>query len=670
MGMDPTGHDSTTSPRENLRDMLALPAAEVSAGGIDVYRDRTHGTHAHLNGLLIAKEVRRVRDLLEAHYIFGQGQSDPVSAVTASLNPIAPESVLRMEHSAIEAAIRERVPSASGVARIFERIHFDAPFARQVLYGILSGNRLGTKDSDALYEHIQELSALAAKYETFATRRDLFVAPGMPHTRDEEFSQLRAQHRRLFIQIATLFESSNWYSPSQFSSRTASKGIHQPASQFGSDYGRTYPELLRILEARFGDEAKLPKEGAALYLTGSGLQALNTSLGVVEAIARDGKPRPVLAPPGVYWESDQRAQNLSMHKWVSEVRTDAVLSASDLATQILTHKPRLIMTAPFGNSPEMPTVDIAELLAIVSSPEFIRSWQGHAPSEFAGELIILVDNTVLSNSATWKGFDFSRLPQWCVVGSIESLIKLGQDGFDYAPSGSVTWYAKPSVVEWLGNETAIARARGGYTPPPQTLFKLMLTPSAEYLEFRANQHRVNSRILAQSLEDLGTLPWPKDNQVPGIALSVTIPGAGIASSHSIQKQLDDRDAPIFYLSVEKNSITEWQRHLSDVHGLECDETTVQQRILRLLVSSVLDEARASGVNINEGTSFGFDETRISLISRTAVRIAPGIEHVEKLGLLRDIFLTAAALLPERVKNSDLFEEMKQQNMPFPDKVQF
>jgi hypothetical protein len=85
----------------------------------------------------------------------------------------------------------------------------------------------------------------------------------------------------------------------------------------------------------------------------------------------------------------------------------------------------------------------------------------------------------------------------------------------------------------------------------------------------------------------------------------------------------------------------------------------------LYIDSLLDEARASGVSINEGTSFGFDVTRISPISGDAIRVAPGIEHIEQLELLKNTFVTAAALLPFRVANSGIFQQQKEQLMNSP-----
>jgi hypothetical protein len=73
----------------------------------------------------------------------------------------------------------------------------------------------------------------------------------------------------------------------------------------------------------------------------------------------------------------------------------------------------------------------------------------------------------------------------------------------------------------------------------------------------------------------------------------------------------------------------------------------------------------SGVSINEGTSFGFDVTRISPFSSSAIRVAPGIEHMEALIKMKNTFVTAAALLPLRVRNSEMFQRQKEANMRNP-----
>ncbi len=568
-----------------------------------------------------------------------------------------------MDHAKVVETFKEIVPRLEATAEIFRRIETDAPFARQVLCGALSTNQLSEQDGNRLFDYLGELSTLAGKYKQFALGRDLFAASGLPHTRDMDFACLRQEHRRLFVEISGLLESNNWFSPSQFSSWTASKGVHQSTDRNGNDYGRSYPELLRVIEGRFAEEMKLSRQISSVFLTGGGLQALNTALGVIAVLAKDRAPRPVVAPAGVYWESDERLRDLSSQKWVSEVISDPVSSARELADKILATKSRLVMTAPFGNSPDMATVNIGELLTMVSSNDFMSKWQGATAADFPGELIILVDNTVLSNAARWKSFNFQRLPQWCAVGSVESLIKQGQDGFDYAPSGSLTWYSRPNVIEWFNVETPVVRMRGGYTPPPNTLLRLMLTPSADYLEYRACQHRFNTRVLSSALSELG-LCAPEGTETPGIQFEVVTPG-GRAGNRAIREPFDDRDSPIFYLKLSERCVEQWIEHLSASHGQEYDNDTVQRRILSLYIDSLLDSARISGISLNEGTSFGFDVTRISLVSASAIRVAPGIEQIDQLGLLKNTFVTVAALLPFRVANSDLFQRHKEQVMRSP-----
>ena len=651
-------------PSTTFRERLALPSSDQDDSSSS-WPDTISGLHAHHYGLVVAQEVYRVRDLLAAHYIFGRSSRELISEQADAATCARPttEEIFAMDHAKVVETFKAIVPRLEGTTDIFRRIETDAPFARQVLCGALSTNQLSEQDGNRLFDYLGELSTLAAKYRHFALGRDLFAVSGLPLTRDTEFARLRKEHRRLFVEISGFLESNNWFSPSQFSSWTASKGVHQSTDRNGNDYGRSYPELLRVIEGRFAEEMRLSREISSVFLTGGGLQALNTALGVIAVLAKDSAPRPVVAPAGVYWESDERLRNLSSQKWVSEVISEPVGSARDLADKILATKSRLVMTAPFGNSPDMATVNIGELLTIVSSHEFMSKWQGATAADFPGELIILVDNTVLSNAAQWKSFNFQRLPQWCAVGSVESLIKQGQDGFDYAPSGSLTWYSRPNVIEWFNVETPVVRARGGYTPPPNTLLRLMLTPSADYLEYRGCQHRFNTRVLSSALSELG-LSSPERTETPGIQFEVVTPGGG-AGTRAILAPFDDRDSPIFYLKLSERSVEQWRECLSASHGQELDNGTVRRRILSLYIDSLLDEARASGVSINEGTSFGFDVTRISPISGDAIRVAPGIEHIEQLELLKNTFVTAAALLPFRVANSGIFQQQKEQLMNSP-----
>lgn len=653
--------DSTQSP---LRDQLAFPASAQEPSS-DTGLDTSSGLHAHHYGVAIAQEVLRVRDLLAAHFIFGRSRSDATSdkiRETFGARPTTSE-IFAMEHQRVVEIFKMVIPPIEGSVGIMRRIETDAPFARQVLCGALSTNQLSEQDGDRLFDYIAALSTLAAKYKQFAFERELFTLPGLPHARDVEFARLRQEHRGLFIEISALLEANNWYSPTYFSSWTASKGVHQTTDRNGNDYGRIYPELLRVIEGRFTDEMQLPRKISSVFLTGGGLQALNTALGVVAALAKNSPPRPVLAPAGVYWESDERLRDLSSQKWVSEVISEPVGSAQELADKILATKSRLVMTAPFGNSPDMATVNIGELLSTIASDDFVKKWQGITQSEFPGELVILIDNTVLSSFAQWKSFDFNRLPRWCAVGSVESLIKQGQDGFDYAPSGSLTWYSRADVIEWFNVETPIVRARGGYTPPPNTLLRLMLTPSAEYLSYRAYQHRFNTRVLSSALVGVG-LSAPEGSDTPAVQFEVVIPG-GNPTSRALLAPFDDRDSPIFYLKLSDQCVEKWGEYLTALHAKEFDKEAVTRVILRLYIDSLLDEAHVSGVSINEGTSFGFDVTRISPFSSSAIRVAPGIEHMEALIKMKNTFVTAAALLPLRVRNSEIFQRQKEANMRNP-----
>jgi len=647
------------------RQLLSSPTREQSSGQAEVYPDRSSGAHAHIQGVLIANEVLRVKDLLEAHFIFGRAgqKSESMASTGVDSDTPSPADVLVMEHRDVVRTLCDLVPSFERGSTVFGRIETDPPFARQVLCGVVSSNHLSGRDQDRLHDYIEQLASLAARYKTFATKQDLFVMSGAEHKRDDDFRKLRGEHRRLFIEIAAFFEAGNWFSPSQFSSLLPCKGPHQPTLRFGSDYGRSYPELLRVLERRFSEERGLPRGRSSLSLTGSGLQALNTALGVVERIAADHPPRPVVAQSGIYWECDERVRGLISSKWVSEVDSQPTRSARQLVGRILEKKPRLVVAAPVGNSPDMPVIDVPELLSTLSSVEFALAWQGLSGGH-PGELIVLLDNTVLSGAARWTNFDFSRLPQWCVIGSIESMIKLRQDGFDSAPSGSLTWYGKETVVEWLNSETSSVRARAGFTPPPSTLFKLMIAPTHEYSVFRTEQHLLNSRILVEGLRDVSGGGERSPEALPPISLELVTPREEQDSRPVSGCHFDDRDSPIFFIKVSDSSLEAWRGHFAQRGGEVIEATDIGEKILSLFLSSVLDEARVSGVNIHEGTSCGFDETRISLIG-TAIRVAPGIEHIEKALVLKNLFQTSAALLRQRLLNADLFRSEKETTMRFP-----
>jgi hypothetical protein len=644
------------------RNQASLPTPGHSLDQAEVYPDRSSGVHAHIQGFLIANEVLRVKDFLSAHFIFGRAgqKSESVASTGVETYTPSPTDVLVMEHRDVVRTLYDLVPQIERVSTVFRRIKTDPPFARQILCGVVSTNHLSGHEQDRLHDFIDRLSSLAIRYQAFAPNHDLFGMSGAEHKRDEDFRKLRKEHRRLFIEIAAFFEAGNWFSPSQFSSLEPCKGAHQPAVRFGSDYGRSYPELLRILESRFSEERNLPRGRSSLSLTGSGLQALNTALGVVERIATDQPPRPVVAQSGIYWECDERVRGLISSKWVSEVDSEPTGSAQQLVNRILDKKPRLVVAAPVGNSPDMPVIDVPELLSTLSSEEFAHRWEQLYP----GELVVLLDNTVLSGAARWTNFDFSRLPKWCFVGSIESMIKLRQDGFDSAPSGSLTWYGNERVVEWLKNETASVRARAGFTPPPSTLFKLMLAPTHEYTVFRTEQHLLNSRILAAVLERVIGGGNCSPEGLPPIYLELVTPRKGRDSRPVSSCHFDDRDSPIFFIKVSDSCLEGWRQYFAQMSEEVIEPADIQEKILSLFISSVLDEARASGYNIHEGTSFGFDETRISRIE-SAIRVAPGIEHIAKVLGLKNLFQTSVALLGHRLQNTDLFNSKKERTMRFP-----
>lgn len=228
------------------------------------------------------------------------------------------------------------------------------------------------------------------------------------------------------------------------------------------------------------------------------------------------------------------------------------------------------------------------------------------------DVTVVVDTTCLSASCR----PFRLLPPGarCRLLVFESLTKYAQFGLDRTAAGLILAApedadALDDLREHLGTNVADVAAC------------MLPGPNRARLLRRLHRMERNARVIARHLGDVvGSRRGP--------VTGVVYPGLADHPSHRATLGVPFAGA-LLHLSFDDAADAD------EVHGAAVD--------------AMLDEARAAGVPLNAGASFGFDVTRVYRTaagsgSAAFVRIAPGIEDAAAAGALARAVARACARL--------------------------
>lgn len=332
----------------------------------------------------------------------------------------------------------------------------------------------------------------------------------------------------------------------------------------------------------------------------SGMAAFAT---IVASVAAEKKfDGPVLVGQSSYFENRGVLNDAFRDRvvLVDEHDTEGILE------QVRTLKPGAIFLDTLCNDPSMAMPDIATLV-----PALARGVER--------ETCLVLDNTGLA--AACQPLALMPLLSKLRLVVFESLNKFHQYGFDRV-TGGMMWTVSGGHVRLFGR-----RMHWGTNLPDASALSLP-TPDRGLLLRRLARHGRNALTVAQAL----------DEHVRGLSRSplshVVYPGLPSHPSHAWTK--DRPFAGAFLLLAFKP---------------EHERASLSQSLLAL----VIDEARKAGADVNAGSSFGLDTTRVYVtavhardLARPFFRISLGTENAAEVATLVGVFTRAIDRLSSRL----------------------
>jgi len=322
--------------------------------------------------------------------------------------------------------------------------------------------------------------------------------------------------------------------------------------------------------------------------------------------------------------------------------------------------PDAVFVAPMTNMFGMKVAEIGRLLEALCDPQLTAARSGQAlppPDGCVRALYVVIDNTTLGRLARWQDFNFARLPDFVKILSFESLVKHGQDGQDLAPAGLVV-----AIGKGLGCVLRSVREQVGSMPAEISVRRLEHTPDSEMLDRRMRRHSRNTSLLCRNLQDVC--------RKSSFFREVNHPFLENHPQHRVARR-ELRDAGAIF-TVRFN--LDFMRCYTEHPASEAEGRTVQAAAKRdyqdfaLLIAKaylklVVELARRSDLELNAGSSFGFNSTRIVIYTRQLppgeeadphyqrepyLRVAPGIENVKDMKILLAVLKRASEIFMEAV----------------------
>jgi cystathionine beta-lyase/cystathionine gamma-synthase len=413
---------------------------------------------------------------------------------------------------------------------------------------------------------------------------------------DDSLDKLVAEKKRIADIVrslqgvtGSLLAATDWQAPSF---------VHAECSQAGTQTGRitgtvndykrdhhadatNYERCWR--QAYIDAPLRFPPQ---VYVTASGMAAFST---VLTTLATEGKINgPILAGQACYFENKLLLEKFfpGLVHYVDEMNTDSVLAA------IAELQPAAIFFDTLGNTEDVAAPDMERLV-----PKMIEA---------------VTRPTILVLDATGTATSYQPLRNWprgpCKLNLvvIESLLKYHQFGFDRVSAG-IMWRTGLTPLGLFGNRMHLG------TGLVDASVLALPQPNRKLFDKRLRRMSRNANLVARALEE-----HAKTTKMTALA-GVAYPGL---PSHPAYEWMSKRNFQGSFLVFKLKP--------------QYCFTAYYKTFLKLAV----DEARKAGVDLNGGSSFGFDTTRVYLTALYAakhatpfIRVSVGTEtlvEVERL----------------------------------------
>ncbi|MCX0246600.1 pyridoxal-phosphate dependent enzyme [Streptomyces drozdowiczii] len=362
---------------------------------------------------------------------------------------------------------------------------------------------------------------------------------------------------RLLLRVReTLTNGLEWASPAYDQSRRVNFYDTSAQAAGGVNYARYGTNDLRTLELGLTDMLGLAHNGTELLATSSGMAAYQ----VIESLLLRHAVEPgdtIGYAPYIYFEAAEQLEGLRFLNHVRAERYDADL----LVDMVEKHDAKVLFADPVNNVAGLPVVDLRRLAELTERRE---GWS---------DRWLVIDGTMVSGAL--NVFDLFNQPGHPQILYYESASKYAQFGLDLQMAGVCV------VPSHLAAAARTIRRNTGTILYPDALARFPRADRGAYLN-RMVQMSANARVIADVLR-----------ADPRIA------------EHILVGWVDDwRDR-------------DWA-HGGAVLTVEFRRAGLNNRDgLEAVIERMLGNARARGVPLVKGLSFGFSTTRISAASAMA-----------------------------------------------------
>jgi len=437
---------------------------------------------------------------------------------------------------------------------------------------------------------IKNVKDARSELNTTINQQDLF--PNQDHwfLIEEKIDKVSSWIRELKFIVAGLYTIGGFQAMSIVASKERQQGIGQISqNELETEYAR-YDFSPNLTEEVFNDSVEIPIDSvSSTHFFSSGMAAITTALALTKDINPEGT---YLFGSNLYFENQNQHYQLGVEKQLENVESFNELNPDDLENK-LERDPQFIFVEPVGNTRDMPYVDIKKITDTLTSHD---------------RRILIIDNTLCGPNFSLKDVA-GELDDRTVILIVSSLQKLYQDGDDLASSGMVTVVAgNEENRREISCRLKSFRAMLGTNITPFN-FKLIQKDNPEL--FKQHSKRIGENVAELAL-------FLKERKYPILEKIVTSP---IGKDNVSQ-------ATVFYL------------HFYNDVGLD-------------FIDIVIEKARQRNLQIVDGASFGFKNTRLMVIEDVKyVRVCPGIENPREIALLKEIFEESLKELSDEIIEED------------------
>jgi cystathionine beta-lyase/cystathionine gamma-synthase len=389
---------------------------------------------------------------------------------------------------------------------------------------------------------------------------------------------------------AALIVATDWHSPSISHAVRSAAGRHTGrVHAYHDEYKRDrHPDAGELEEAWLREYVDNPYgHDVRAVATSSGMAAFTTILGCL--LMEPGPHRPVLVGTSTYHECRElimRSPLGARALLVEETDTKRLLRAID------EHRPEVVFLDSLCNAAGLALPDLPRVIAhLARSDRLVR---------------LVIDNT--GRSATFQPLALAPSAINVELVVFESLTKYAQLGLDRTAAGMII------APRPLADRLDVCREHLGTNLTDLAAHQIP-APNRQLLQARLTRLSRNARELAVFLAER------YDRR--GLPVRVAHPGLPEHPSFPVARTLSFQGGTF---------------------GLVPEDDTHEPRVR--LVKAILYEARRRRVPLVEGTSFGFDTTRIYLTASGTghgvpfVRVAAGSEHRLGIEALKRVLVAA------------------------------